>query len=131
MSKNANILIIDDDPDFRLQLQLQLQGLGHSVVEAEDATEGWKVLQEQAGSIDLVIVDLMMEESDAGFTFCYRAKKNYPDLPVVIATAVGKETGMEFDSETKEERNWIKADKVIDKPIRTEQLEKILNELFN
>ena len=44
-------------------------------------------------------------------------------MPVILVTGVAAETGLEFDSTTGEERSWIKADRVIAKPIRFEQLE--------
>ena len=52
----------------------------------------------------------------------YHIKKKYPGLPVILVTGVAAETGLEFDSTTGEERSWIKADRVLAKPIRFEQL---------
>jgi hypothetical protein len=57
---------------------------------------------------------------------CYTAKKKDPDFPVILVTGVTSETGIEFDVITDEERSWIKADIVLAKPVRAEQ---ILNEL--
>jgi two-component system, OmpR family, response regulator len=63
-----------------------------------------------------------MEHTDSGFTLCHHIKKRYPDVPVIIITAVTSETGLEFDSYTAEERSWVKADSMLSKPIRVEQL---------
>ena len=43
-------------------------------------------------------------------------------MPVILVTAVASETGLDFDAATAEERGWIKADAVLDKPVRFEQL---------
>jgi len=75
-------------------------------------------------------VDLMMEEVDAGFTLCYHIKKNHPNVPVVLVTGVASETGIAFGSETREERSWVKADALLNKPIRFEQLRKEIERLL-
>ena len=46
-------------------------------------------------------------------------------------TGVASETGIDFDASTKEERSWIKADVVLDKPIRFEQLEREIHRLVH
>lgn len=127
-ANNKTILIVDDDEDFRYQLRLMLTKMGFSVKEADcpDAAR-----QELRGfQPDMAIVDLMMDEVDAGFTLCYQIKKQYPEMPVLLATAVAGETGLEFDAQTEEEKSWIKADAFLNKPIRPEQLEKEVNRLM-
>ena len=37
---HARILIIDDDPDFRIMLTKMLQGVGYAVIEAANGREG-------------------------------------------------------------------------------------------
>ena len=71
---------------------------------------------------DLAIVDLMMEYKDSGFALCYHIKKKDPSIPVILVTAVTSETGLEFDAATEEERSWVKADAMLAKPLRFEQL---------
>lgn len=39
-----------------------------------------------------------------------------------MVTGVTGETGIEFDAATNEERAWIKADELLAKPVRPEQL---------
>jgi hypothetical protein len=41
-----------------------------------------------------------------------------------MATAVASEAGLGFDTATPEERSWVKADALLNKPIRPEQLRK-------
>jgi two-component system, OmpR family, response regulator len=113
------VLLVDDDEDFRLQQKLMLENAGYRVVEAANRPEGEALLEKEKP--DAAIVDLMMEEVDDGFALCYHIKKS-KGIPVIMVTGVTAETGYEFESGTDEERNWIKADAVLAKPVRAEQL---------
>jgi CheY-like chemotaxis protein len=114
------ILVVDDDPDFLIQQELILGNAGYEVVKACSRKEAELLLAE--GGLDAAIVDLMMDETDDGFVLCHSAKKMNPEMPIILVTGVASETGMEFDAATSEERSWIKADKLMAKPIRPEQL---------
>lgn len=128
MSDAKTVLLIDDDQDFLFMNQTQLEAAGYSVATADSAAEGLKKASEIKP--DLVIADLMMEERDAGFTLCYNLKKQFPDMPVVMCSNVVGETGMGFDASTEEEQAWIKADVLLHKPIRFEQLQQEINRLL-
>jgi hypothetical protein len=41
-----------------------------------------------------------------------------------MITGVSSETGIEFDAVTDEERSWLKADSLLVKPVRYEQLKR-------
>ncbi len=114
------VLVVDDDIDLLTQLRMQFETIGYTVITAEGEREAEKVLE--TTKPDVAILDLMMENMDAGFTLSYHIKKKYPEVPVVIMTGVTRETGLEFDITSKEERSWVKADAILDKPIRFEQL---------
>lgn len=114
------ILVVDDDADFLEQMRVQLEAAGYAVVTAAGQAKAEEALAR--GLPDLLLVDLMMEQADGGFSLCYHAKRRNPDLPVIIVTAVTSETGLEFDAATDEERSWIKADAILPKPVRFEQL---------
>ncbi|MFW6161949.1 MAG: response regulator [Planctomycetota bacterium] len=117
---SKTVLVVDDDPDFLAQTRLQLEGAGYQVATAESRQQAEEALD--AARPDAAVIDLMMEDSDAGFTLAYRIKKLDPAIPVIMVTAVTHETGFEFDAATDEERAWVKADAVLDKPVRVEQL---------
>ena len=123
-----SVMIVDDDPDQLSQLELQVRKLGFDVIKAESQKQGEELLN--ANKPDLAIIDLMMEKMDSGFILCYKMKKKYPDVPVIIASAVNAETGLSFGVETESDRNWIKADKFIEKGIRPDQLEREINKLL-
>ncbi len=121
-------LLVDDDMDFRLQQRMLLESMGLEVVEAETRAQAEKILDETHP--DIAVIDLMMEEADSGFVLCHRLKKHDPNLPVIIVTAVASETGMTFSASTREERSWIKADAVLNKPVRPAQLRKEIDKLL-
>ena len=124
----STILIVDDDIDFLTQMRLQLEAVGYDVVTVETAQAAREHLLRQRP--DLVLVDLMMEQPDAGFSLCYHIKRHDATIPVVVVTAVTSATGLTFDAETDEERAWIKADALLAKPVRFEQLERELQRLL-
>ncbi len=72
----------------------------------------------------------MMENFDGGFWLSETVKKKNPNTPVIIVTSVTHELGLKFDTTTEDERSWIKADKLLNKPIRFEQLYKEIQKLL-
>ncbi len=114
------ILIVDDDSDYLFQMSTQVEKFGFKVVTAGSQAEAEKLLL--TFKPDLAILDLMMENDDSGFILCVKMKRKYPDVPIILATAVASETGMTFGLTTDQERSWIKADLYLEKGVRTEQL---------
>ncbi|MCF8337763.1 MAG: response regulator [Bacteroidales bacterium] len=126
---DETILIVDDDSDYLFQTKMLVEGFGYNTITAESQKEAEKIIA--TTKPDLAIIDLMMENEDSGFILSYKMKKNYPDVPIIIATAVTAETGMSFDINSEEDRKWIKADQFIDKGIRNDQLEREIKRLLN
>ena len=123
------ILLVDDDIDFLTQYESQLKAAGFGVCAAENSEQALELLESR--KIDLAVVDLMMEHMDDGFVLCHRIKQMDSPIPVILVTAVTRETGMEFDASNAEERSWLKADAVLAKPIRFEQLKARINQLLS
>ena len=119
-AKNKTILVVDDDPDFREREQERIEAEGFKVLSASTAAEAERMLKQVTP--DLMVVDLMMERMDSGFTLCYRAKKMLPEMPIIMVSAVRATTGIAFHADTPAERSWIKADAFLSKPVRFEQL---------
>lgn len=120
MSAKKTVLIVDDDPDIIEQLTLTLDAEGYEVVAAEGEEQAKEALL--ATRPDLAILDLMMEHMDSGFVLCHHLKKLYPETPVILLSAVTATTGMSFNAQAPDARSWVKVDKVLDKPVRPEQL---------
>jgi two-component system alkaline phosphatase synthesis response regulator PhoP len=122
------ILIVDDDVDALSQMQMHVEKFGFETITADSQKNGEEIIANEKP--DLAIFDLMMENKDSGFILGYKLKRKYPDVPVIIATAVTAETGMVFGLDTEEEKNWIKADQYLEKGIRPDQLHREINKLL-
>jgi DNA-binding response OmpR family regulator len=122
------ILLVDDDEDYLFQTRMNIEQFGFRVITAESRSDAEKLLDNLKP--DLAIFDLMMESEDSGFILAFKMKKKYPDVPVIIATAVTAETGMTFGVNSEEDRKWIKADLYIEKGIRADQLHKEIIKLL-
>jgi len=120
MNKKKTVFVVDDDPDYLFQTVVHLEKAGYNVISAVSQKEAEDIID--TVKPDIALLDLMMEQDDSGFILCYKLKKKYPDLPVIIATSVSKETGLSFGLDSEEERRWIKADAYLEKGVRTEQL---------
>ncbi|NQT88496.1 response regulator [bacterium] len=81
------ILCIDDDPDIRFFLETVLAANGFAVALAASGEEGLKVYKEVEP--DLVIVDLMMEEVDAGTNFVKEVKAIGGVTPMYMLSSIG------------------------------------------
>lgn len=128
MKEKKRILLVDDDPDYLFQMQIRLEDMGYSVAKCEGTQEAGRWIA--ANKPDLAILDLMMEENDSGFILARQLKTLYPEVPVIIATAVGVETGLSFSVDTESERQWIKADLMLEKGIRADQLQLEIQKLM-
>lgn len=122
------ILIVDDDMDYLYQMKMKVEMMGFETVTAESQAEAEKIINEFKP--DLCILDLMMESDDSGFVLSYKIKRKYPDVPIIIATAVTAETGMTFDIRAEESKKWINADLFLDKGIRNDQLQREIKKLL-
>jgi two-component system OmpR family response regulator len=120
MEATKRVLLVDDDVDILEQLGLLFKADGFEVKTAGSRAEGEDALL--GFHPDLCVFDLMMEEMDAGFVLANTAKKIYPDVPVILLTAVASATGMDFRPRSATARAWVKADTILDKPVRPEQL---------
>jgi len=127
LNEKKLILIVDDDIDYLFQMKHHIENFGFEVVTAESVKEAEEALKYKP---DLAILDLMMETQDAGFVLAYKIKRKYPDVPVIIATAVTAETGLSFHLETEQDKQWIKADLYLEKGIRSDQLHREINKLL-
>ncbi len=83
---NDRILVVDDEETIR---EIVCSMLGGAHFETRHAASGIEALAilESGEEFDLVLSDLMMPEMD-GITLLERVKERYPDMPIVMVTAV-------------------------------------------
>jgi two-component system, OmpR family, response regulator len=125
---NFTILVADDDTDYLFQTINNLERSGYRTVAVESQSEAELYISKFRP--DLAIFDLMMENDDSGFILCYKIKRKYPEVPVILATAVSHETGLSFSLDSEHEKSWIRADLYLEKGIRAEQLDQEIMKLL-
>ncbi len=89
------ILCIDDDQDILEALRLVLEANGYMMLGATTAEEGLKICRETTP--DLMIVDLMMEEVDAGTSFVKELKAMGSTAPIYMLSSVGDSLSISAD----------------------------------
>jgi len=128
MNATIKILLVDDDEDFLFQHRIQLENAGFAVMTANTRAAA----EERAATFqpDIAVLDLMMEQHDDGFVLSHHLKRVFPNLPIIMVTAVTSETGLVFDPSSPAERSWVGADALLAKPIRFEQLRREIDRLL-
>lgn len=130
MPQKRKILLVDDDLDFLEMHKAVLINHGYEVTTATNAQEGWDKVR--AEMPDLIVLDLMMEKHDAGFTFSRQIKGDplFKKIPILMVTAVADATGYKFSLE--KDGYWMKTDEFLDKPVEpsvlVDSVEKLLNQ---
>jgi len=87
MNRNANILVVDDQPaNLRLLMNL-LHEQGYTVRPAPSGKHALEVVEKEA--IDLILLDILMPEMD-GYEVCCRLKAQEAtrDIPVIFLSAL-------------------------------------------
>jgi len=115
MKAGGKILLVDDDPDFLEMHKAVLRNHGYEVLTAMSGQEGLERVR--AEMPDLIILDLMMEKHDAGFSFSKTLKTDplFKRIPILMVTSVAEATGYRFSLE--EDGYWMKTDDFLDKPV--------------
>jgi len=122
-----HVLIVDDDVDFVKLYSLFLRNKGLTVSASYSAAEAMETLKNLRP--DIVVLDVMMEHFDSGFTVSKVLKERYPDLPVILMTAIGEETGLDFKPKSPEDHMVMHADAFLDKGASPEDLFVKISEL--
>jgi len=112
------ILVLDDDPDILESLRVILEANGYAVATARSAEEGLRVYK--SAKPDLLFVDLMMEEIDAGTAFVKEVRALGNTAPIYVLSSVGDNLSMMTDSSA------LGLTGVLQKPIKSELLLKLL-----
>jgi two-component system alkaline phosphatase synthesis response regulator PhoP len=122
MKKIKKILAVDDDVDLLEQTKILLEAKGYEVLTVDNAKEAYTKFEEYLP--DACLLDLMMEEHDSGFVLSYQIKKHPhgKNIPVIMLTAATYATNYKFDVSTSEEKEWLKVDELLNKPINIDEL---------
>lgn len=99
MNATANILIIDDDADYRASLRAFLESEGYQVAEASNGHDGIALAQRTRP--DLIVLDIMMESPIEGYSVnqAIKHQDQYAELreiPIVMVSAIQEDPGERF-----------------------------------
>lgn len=119
----ANILLIDDDYQFRTMLRKMLERNGYEVFEASDGKEGVKLYRKNP--TDLIITDLIMPEKD-GIETIQELKKDFPDINIIAISGGGRLGPQDYLHLAK----MLGAKRTLTKPIELPDLIKTIEELL-
>lgn len=92
----ANILLVDDDPQFQLMTKTMLIKAGHTVTQASSGAEALDVFKGNRTNFDLIISDVMMPDMD-GVDLLGRLKAMGINLPVLAISGGVKNLSAGFN----------------------------------
>lgn len=84
--QNFNILIVDDDQDYREALKLLLSNQGYETLLATDAAEAMEKIRQN--EVDLMITDYRMKGMD-GIALLGEVRRLDPGISIIVITAYG------------------------------------------
>jgi len=119
LSKQAVILIVDDDPDERAGLKVLLELKDLKVLEAENAEQCLNLLENQHP--DLLILDIMMERKNSGFELVYQLHKD-PELKKIPIILLSNLPNLVSELNPEKEERYLPVVKFFAKPIAPELL---------
>ncbi|HRW77337.1 MAG TPA: response regulator [Candidatus Sabulitectum sp.] len=125
MSDKIRVLLVDDDPDFIEANSIILEASGFEVLTASSGAEGLKKVEEEKP--DLEVLDVMMENTDEGFSVARKIRKKlHSDVPIIMLTSVSQATGYTFKPE--EHPDFFPVDQFLEKPVPPTTLVKKIRE---
>jgi DNA-binding response OmpR family regulator len=118
------ILLVDDDPDIRLTVRLPLEAAGYQVFEAANFADGQAAVKKVKP--DLIVLDVMMDTTTAGFQFALDLHNAGPDsefkefkgTPIIMLTAIHTTTTMRFAPDS----DYLPVQEFLEKPVEPDVL---------
>jgi CheY-like chemotaxis protein len=118
------ILVVDDDPDTVEVIRMTLESADYEVISAPNGEAGLKRVVEDKP--DLIVLDVMMDTTTAGFQFSLTLRSpeadspyaDYRDIPIMMLTAIHTTTPLRFGPDN----DYLPVDDFVEKPISPEGL---------
>lgn len=117
------ILMVEDEPDFRLGVRMRLEAHGYEVIEAHDGTTGLDLARDQKP--DLIILDIMLPADLDGYQVAHSLKTDtrYCSIPIVMLTARVQQCD-------RDRAKAVGADAYVVKPFKAEELLQVISSLL-
>ena len=94
VSGSGKILVVDDEQVIRETAKGILESIGYTVIVANNGREGADLFEQQATSIDLVLMDMIMPEMNGEESF-YAMQKIDPEVKVLLASGFSRGADIE------------------------------------
>jgi CheY-like chemotaxis protein len=117
----ALILIIDDSSYQRRLIRRFIEAKGYQTIEAANGRDGLEMITTHTP--DCVLLDLIMPET-SGFDLLETLLKQGARIPVVVITA-------DVQTSTHRQCKELGAAAIINKPVDSEQLFKVIDQVLN
>jgi CheY-like chemotaxis protein len=120
---SRTILVVEDEADVRTILRRQLEGLGHTVLVAEGATEALMLIKSPGpGAPDVLLTDVVLGAGMNGIDLAQAARAVRPGLPVIFMS--GYTAVQEAQQRIRETGAPL-----LSKPFTTPQLERAVHDV--
>lgn len=116
-----SIILVDDNDDVRETVAETLKSLGYRVTEAVNGDAALKLLEESAGTFDLVMSDMVMPGKIDGSALGRIVRERWENLPVLLTT--GYAGGMDTTTDAR-----VAGAEILVKPFRKEDLARALRQ---
>lgn len=117
----AQILIVDDEENFRIALREILEIAGHEVLEAEGGEVALEVYSRCR--TELVMTDINMPGKD-GIEIIMELRSKYPGVKIIAMSGGG------IENPRIEIAKHLGADRILDKPFYTDEILEAVNLLL-
>jgi len=126
--RRSKILMVDDDVEYSALISGALRKRGFEVVTASSADEAIESVTSEMPQ--LIILDVMMEHFDSGFALSKKIREQHGQIPTILLSAIGRETGIDFEPKSSEQLGRMHADAFLDKGVTADELVLKIRELL-
>jgi len=114
LQSGKKILLVEDEPEFRLALRTRLEANGYDIIEANDGATGLNTARHQ--NPDLIILDVMLPKMD-GFKVARLLKFDlkYKNIPLMMLTVMSQASDRKMGQA-------VGADAYLTKPYQPQEL---------
>ena len=123
MGGSPTVFFVDDDDQLRHVTGRLLRSRGYQVIEAPSAERAHEVLEEYAGQIDVLLMDINLPDG-WGASVAQRLKEIHPEMVVVFTTGYA-------DIDPILSGGLNDAEHVVRKPFTTDQLVGVLEKAIS
>jgi len=129
MSKDVQVLIIDDDPDYVEGIESTLTKAGYKVDVAYNPKAGFEALESK--KYDLLLLDIMMGRGAEGVMVARKINKDpvLREMPVLIITGIREQMAFLFPGQPVHPR-FLPTDELLEKPVDPELLLEKVSQLL-